>query len=243
MAMLDPSSWLMLSAPLYDSDSARAAAAGSQGSSLMVGLLIAGGVLLVLGLALMIMYNGLVNLRQLCNESFADIDTELQRRHDLIPNLVSIVKGYAKHEKELFEKITELRGQAATTLLHSRAAPLPARRQAMHELIGQERMLGTLMGNLLVVAEGYPELKASDQFGKLMRELSNTEDRVQAARRFYNANVRDLNNRCEQFPSTLVAKMFNFERREFFEAENPLTRLAPNMRGMLGDSDGTNHSA
>ena len=174
-------------------------------------------------------YNGLVNIRQLSNESFSGIDTELQRRHDLIPNLVEIVKGYAKHERELFEQVAAVRSRAIEALSRIKQAPGRPLEAARAGVLAEERHLSVGLGNILVVAERYPELKASQNFRDLMRELANTEDRIQAARRFYNANVRELNNRCQQFPSNLIAGMWKFEQRAFFELENPLARVNVNV--------------
>jgi len=154
------------------------------------------------------MYNTLVRLRQHCKESWSGIDTELQRRYDLIPNLVETVKGYAAHERETLERVIEARTRAVA----STGSP---RSQAADEnaLVGAIRQL-------FAVAEGYPELKASRNFLELQRQLANTEDRIQAARRFYNANVRDLNTRTEVFPSNLIAGAFKFRKEEFFEIED-----------------------
>jgi LemA protein len=160
------------------------------------------------------MYNGLVKLRFQCREAWSNVDTELKRRYDLIPNLVSTVKGYAAHEQAVLEEVTRLRNAAVA----STGAPSA---QA-----ADENNLVKALRQLLVVVERYPDLKASGHFLELQRELSNTEDRIQAARRFYNANVRDLNIRCEQFPSTLVAGAFGFKPEDFFEIE-PVEAAAP----------------
>jgi LemA protein len=178
-------------------------------------------VLIPLGIAAFLLllvwaiYNGLVKLRYQCRESWADVDTELKRRYDLIPNLVETVKGYARHERGLFEEVTRLRSAAAAS------AGSPAA-QAM-----DENNLVRGLRRLLVV--GYPTLKADRHFLELQRELSNTEDRIQAARRFYNANVRDYNVRVEQFPSNLIAGLFRFEPLEFFEIE-AVEAAAPSVR-------------
>ena len=184
-----------------------------------------GAFVLLLLIVVVVMYNKLVNIRQLCMESFADIDTELQRRHDLIPNLVSIVKGYAKHESELFERITQARAAAVASLSRVSGRDVSAQR----ELNASERELSGLMGQIMVISESYPDLKADENFRQLMTEVRNTEDRIQAARRFYNANVRELNNRCQQFPSTIVAKLFSFEQRDYFEVENPVAKAPVNI--------------
>lgn len=175
----------------------------------------------VLALPLLIvigMYNGLVRLRNFVRESWAAIDTELERRYDLIPNLVETVKGYAKHEQETLMMVTQARNRAAA----STGSP---QSQAKDEnaLIGGLRQL-------FAVVENYPNLKANENFLKLQAELANTEDRIQAARRFYNANVRDFNTRIEVFPSNIIARMFGFQKAEFFEIEDMSIRSAPQVR-------------
>ena len=165
-------------------------------------------VLLIFGVPLLWLigtYNGLVRLRNHCRESWSDIDTELKRRYDLIPNLVETVKGYAAHERQVLASVTEARTRAQA----STGSPASQARD--------ENVLVGSLKNLFAVAEGYPQLKASENFLQLQNELVNTEDRIQAARRFYNANVRDLNTRIEVFPSNLVAGMFGFTPWEFFE--------------------------
>jgi LemA protein len=160
-------------------------------------------------------YNGLVRLRQHCRESWAGIDTELKRRYDLIPNLVETVQGYAAHEREVLQSVTEARTRAVA------ATGAPGLQAA------EENVLIDALKRLLVVVEHYPDLKASAHFLELQRELANTEDRIQAARRFYNANVRDMNTRIEAFPSNLIAAMFRFRRQEFFEIADAGIRSAP----------------
>jgi len=160
-------------------------------------------------------YNTLVRLRNHTRESWSGIDTELKRRYDLIPNLVEMVKGYAKHEKDLLQSVTDARTRAVA------AQGSPAS-QAQ-----SENALVEMLKRLLVVVENYPDLKASGNFLQLQHELTNTEDRIQAARRFYNANVRDLNTRIEVFPSNIVAHMFGFQNAEFFEIQTLAERTAP----------------
>ncbi len=150
-------------------------------------------------------YNGLVKLRNLVQESWRQIDVELQRRHDLIPNLVETVKGYAAHERSTLEEVTQARATAA--------APGSSPAQQAQ----QENVLTAALGRLFAVAEAYPDLKANQNFLQLQQELTNTEDRVAAGRRFYNANVRSLNTKIETFPSNLIAGMFSFQRAEYFE--------------------------
>lgn len=161
-------------------------------------------------------YNGLVSLRNHIRESWADIDTELKRRYDLIPRLVEVARGYAAHEKAVFESIAELRGKAAAN--HG-----PITSQAVDE--GE---LVTALRQLFAVVENYPELKADRHFLELQRELVLTENRIQAARRFYNGNVRDYRNKRESFPSNLVANVFGFGPAAFFDVE-PAVREAPSV--------------
>lgn len=170
----------------------------------------------LLGLAWIVgMYNGLVRLRNTVRESWAQIDTELRRRYDLIPNLVQTVKGYAAHEQDTLNKVVEARAKA----LSSTGSP---QHQAQ-----DENVLTGAMRQLFAVAEQYPQLRANENFLALQRELANTEDRLQAARRFYNANVRDLNTRIEVFPSNFIAGMFHFTKEEYFEVDEAVVREAP----------------
>jgi LemA protein len=163
-------------------------------------------------------YNGLVKLRNLVQEAWHQIDTELQRRHDLIPNLVETVKGYATHERETLQAVTEARAAAAAP------GSSPA------EQAQQENVLTQALGRLFAVAEAYPDLKANQNFLQLQQELTNTEDRVAAGRRFYNANVRELNTKIETFPTSVIAGMFHFEKAEYFETEDPTARQAPTVQ-------------
>lgn len=163
-------------------------------------------------------YNGLVRLRNLVQESWRQIDVELQRRHDLIPNLLETVKGYAAHEATTLEEVTQARTIAASP------GSSPA------EQAKQENVLTQALGRLFAVAEAYPDLKANANFLELQRELTNTEDRVAAGRRFYNANVRAINTKIETFPTTIVAGMFGFKREEYFETEDPAVRQAPEIQ-------------
>jgi LemA protein len=169
--------------------------------------------LIVLPLLWLVMnYNGLVRLRQHVKESWADIDTELKRRYDLIPNLVETVKGYAAHESALFEKVALARSNAVS----SNGAP---EKQSVDEV----KLVGELQ-RLLAVAEDYPDLKASEHYLSLQKQLIHTEDRIQAARRFYNGNVRDLNTRIEVFPTNLIASAFKFKPVGFFEVKSSVVR-------------------
>jgi LemA protein len=155
-------------------------------------------------------YNRFVSQRNLIKDAWANIDTELRRRYDLIPNLVATVQGYAAHEKEVFENVTRARAQATA------ATGSPAAQAAA------EGPFVAALRQLLAVAENYPQLKANENFLALQAELSNTEDRLQTARRFYNANVRDYNSRVQSFPSMIVARFGNFEPEEFFEVDESL---------------------
>lgn len=156
---------------------------------------------------LVVVYNRLTSVRYHLKTSWSDVDVELKRRYDLIPNLVEVVKGYAAHEQQTLEKLTELRAAAA------------ANNQRPDLQSGDELALEKGLGEVMMVAEAYPDLKANAQFLSLQRELTNTEDRIAATRRFYNANVRELNQLCQTFPSSLVAGLFGFEPQGFFEAE------------------------
>lgn len=164
------------------------------------------GLVVIAILWLATVYNSLVRLKNQTNEAWSDIDVQLKRRYDLIPNLVESVKGYAKHERELFEKVTEARSAAMGA-------------QGIAEKGQAENMLAGTLKSLFAVAENYPELKANENFLKLQDELADTENKIQAARRFYNGNVRDFNIKIESFPSNIVAGMFKFGKREFFELE------------------------
>lgn len=158
---------------------------------------------------LVLSYNRLITLKNRTREAWADIDAQLKRRYDLIPNLVETVKGYATHERELFEKVTE-----------ARTAAIKAEQSGDLKQIGQaENILSETLKTLFAVAENYPVLRASENFLELQRDLRDTEDKILAARRFYNTNVRDLNITIETFPTNLVAAIFNFKRAEFFEIE------------------------
>ena len=172
-------------------------------------------VVAVLAVAVVVSYNRFVRQRNLVQESWRQVDVELKRRHDLIPNLVETVKGYATHERDVFDAVTRARAQAAAP------GSTPAQ-QAQ-----QEGILGQALGRLFAVAEAYPDLKASTNFLELQRELTETEDRIAAGRRFYNANVRAMNTRVEAFPSNLVAGVFGFHKEEYFEVEDEAVRSAP----------------
>src|SRR5438094_6499442 len=169
----------------------------------MIALWIVLGIVVVIGLALVLSYNRFVSQRNLIRNAWANIDTELRRRYDLIPNLVETVKGYAAHEREVFEEVARTRSAAAG------ASGTPAQQAAA------EGPFVAALGRLFAVAENYPQLKANQNFLELQGQLSNTEDRIQAARRFYNANVQVYNARVKQFPSNVIATRFHFVEEEF----------------------------
>ncbi len=160
---------------------------------------------------LIVTYNGLIKLRTRSKEAWSDIDVQLKRRYNLIPNLVETVKGYATHERELFEKVTQARTAAMG------ATGIKEKGQA-------ENMLSGTLKSLFAVAENYPQLRASENFVELQRELRDTEDKIQASRRFYNTNVRDLNIKIQSFPVNLIVKPLGFKKMDFFEVEEAAAR-------------------
>ena len=175
------------------------------------------GVIAVIVVWIIIAFNSLVVLKNRAKEAWSDIDVQLKRRYDLIPNLVETVKGYATHERELFEKVTKARASAMSA-------------QGAKEKAGAENMLSDTLKSLFAVSENYPDLKASTNFLELQRELSDTEDKIQAARRFYNTNVMSLNTSVESFPSNMIARAFAFKKEEFFELEEEAARSAPQVQ-------------
>jgi len=182
----------------------------------MAGLVIL-GVLALLALVAVGLYNGLVRSRVRVDEAWSGIATQLKRRHDLIPNLVETVKGYAAHEKGVLERVTEMRSRAMTATTPAQAA------QA-------EGLLTQALRGLFAVAENYPDLKANQSFLSLQQTLADTEGAVAGSRQAYNAAVRDLNTRVESVPTNVIAGMFGFTRREFFELEDPAERAVPQVR-------------
>lgn len=168
---------------------------------------------IVAAIWLISIYNGFVRLVQQTKEAWADIDVQLKRRYDLIPNLVESVKGYAAHEKETFDAVTNARAEA--TKIH--VDPSNITPENLAAMAGAEAGLGQALGKLLAVAEAYPDLKANTNFLELQRELSDTENKIQAARRFYNGNVRDLTIALQSFPSNIIGSMFNFKAEAYFE--------------------------
>ncbi|MEX2671957.1 MAG: LemA family protein [Phycisphaeraceae bacterium] len=180
-----------------------------------VGLYVLLAAVLLVALWVMVMFNSLVRLRQHVRESWSGVETELQRRYHLIPNIVATVQGYAKHERELLDRIVQLRNQA----------------EHNHGEVGSqardENQMVSGLRQLFAVVEAYPDLKADRHFLALQQQLANTEDRIQTARRFYNANVRDLNTRVRSFPSNLIANAFGFEVESFFEVDSADVRAVP----------------
>lgn len=159
-------------------------------------------------------YNSLIRTKNHVDEAWSDIDVQLKRRYDLIPNLIETVKGYATHEKEVFENVTNARAKAMGA-------------QTVEEHGQAEKSLAGALKSLFAVAENYPELKASQNFAKLHDELADTENKIQASRRFYNGNVRDFNTKIQVFPTNMFAKPLGFTKREFFEIEEEAERANP----------------
>lgn len=167
-------------------------------------MLIALGIIVLIGIILISMYNRLIKLRNHRENAFADIDVQLKQRHDLVPQLVDSVKGYMGHENEVLTRITEARSAAVNA-------------DSIHEKIGAENMLSNALGGLKVAVEAYPDLKANTNFLQLQEEISDIENKLASARRFFNSATKELNNSVETFPSNVIAGMFNFEKEEMFE--------------------------
>jgi LemA protein len=182
----------------------------------VIGFYILIAIVAVLVIAFIASYNRFVRQRNLVQESWRQIDVELRRRHDLIPNLVETVTGYAAQERTVLTAVTEARGAAVQTM-QAAASGVAAQAQA-------ESTLGRALGGLFAVAENYPDLKSSQNFLALQQQLAETEDRIAAGRRFYNGNVRALNTRVEAFPSSIIASLFTFTKAEYFEVEEPEVR-------------------
>lgn len=174
------------------------------------------GLVVVLGIFVWATYNGLVQLNVRVQEAWSDITVQLKRRADLIPNLVEAVKGYASHEKQVFQDVTE-----------ARANVLNATNKGPAETAKAENQFEQALKSLFAVSEAYPQLRASENFQQLQNELVDTEDKIQAARRFYNGGVRDMNTKVQQFPANIVAGMFGFKNKEFFEVEDMATIEKP----------------
>lgn len=173
-------------------------------------------ILIALAVVTLVIYNGLVQLKVRAEAAWADIDVQLKRRHDLVPNLVETVKGYASHERGTFEAVVDARSRAMSA-------------QGPAERAQAENMLTGALKSLFALAEAYPQLRAAENFGQLQQQLAGIEDAIQNARRYYNAVVRDLNTKIQQFPSNLIARTFGFSEREFFEiseAESAVPRVS-----------------
>ncbi len=181
----------------------------------MIGLAIAA----VIALYAIMLYNGLVKARQVKEEAWSGIDVQLKRRADLIPNLIETVKGYAKHERETFEQVVELRNKAEAVP----AGDIQGRAAA-------EGLLGQALGKLVALAEAYPDLKANQNFSELQASLQTIEDEIQMSRRYYNGAARDLNVKVESFPSSLLASAFSFAKAPYFEIDNPADRAVPTVK-------------
>ena len=180
----------------------------------MIYVIIIVAVILLVGLIYVLARNGIIGLRNRCDEAWSGIDVQLKRRHDLVPNLVESVKGYATHERETFEKVTQ-----------ARAAAMQASGPA--EAGKAESQLSQALGGLRVVAEQYPELRATENFQQLQRQLSELEDEIQASRRIYNSNVQQYNTRIQQFPGSLIANQGGFTAKPFFEITDAADRETP----------------
>jgi LemA protein len=180
----------------------------------MIVVIIIVALLVLVGLSYVVVRNGMVSLRNRTDEAWSGIDVQLKRRHDLVPNLVESVKGYATHERETFEKVTQ-----------ARAAAMQASGPA--ESGKAESALSSALGGLRVVAEQYPELRATENFQQLQRQLSELEDEIQASRRIYNSNVQQYNTRIQQWPWSIIAKQGGFTDKQFFEIGDAAERETP----------------
>ncbi|HKA94316.1 MAG TPA: LemA family protein [Acidimicrobiia bacterium] len=176
----------------------------------MIVAIIVGVIVVLIVLAFILSYNGLVRLRNRIDNAWSQIDVQLKRRYDLIPNLVETVKGYAAHERGVFEQVTQARANAINA-------------QGPQQQAEAENVLSGALKSLFAVAEAYPDLKANQNFLSLQEELTSTEDRVAYARQFYNDSVLSYNNKLQTFPRNVIAGMFNFEKREYFEGEPEAT--------------------
>src|SRR5829696_8555135 len=191
-------------------------------------------IVVIIALVAMGSYNGFVKSRNLIQESWRQVDVELNRRYELIPNLVETVRGYAAHERNTLEDVTRLRNQAQQ--VSQREGALPSQERA-----DVEEALSGAVHNLIVSVEAYPDLKSNQNFLELQRQLAETEDRIAAGRRFYNANVRVYNTKIESVPTNIIANMFNFEKATYFQVDEPAVRQAPDVNfgeiAYRGDQD------
>jgi len=174
-------------------------------------------IIVIIILAIIAMYNGLIRLKVRIDEAWSDIDVQLKRRHDLIPNLVETVKGYAAHERETLDAVVKARNLAMSAGTAAEKAKA-------------ENALSQTLKSIFALAESYPNLKANENFLELQRELTDTEDKIQAARRFYNGNVRDFNTKLQVFPTNMIGNMLGFKSREFFGLENEAEREPVNVK-------------
>ena len=177
-------------------------------------LLIVLAVIVIIVLAIIGMYNSLIKLKNRVNEAWSDIDVQLKRRYDLIPNLIETVKGYASHEKETLEKVVNARNAAMRAQSGGDAK----------KVAEAENMLSSTLKSIFALSESYPDLKANQNFLELQREMSDTENKIQASRRFYNGNVRDFNTKLQVFPTNIIAGMLNFRNRNYFEIKDSKER-------------------
>lgn len=180
------------------------------------------GIVVLLAVLLWVTYNSLVRLKIKTDEALSDITVQMKRRLDLIPNLVSTVKGYTKHEKETLENVTK-----------ARAAAMEAPKGDLHKQAEADNMLTSTLKSLFAVAENYPDLKANENYLHLQGELTDTEDKIQASRRFYNGNVRDFNSKLQVFPTNIIGNMLGFKTRDFFdvdESEKEAVKKAPEVK-------------
>jgi LemA protein len=191
----------------------------------MVIVIIVIALVLLVGLIYVLARNGIISLRNRADEAWSGIDVQLKRRHDLVPNLVESVKGYATHERSTFEKVTQ-----------ARAAAMQA--QGPAEAGKAEGALTQALGGLRVVAEQYPELRATENFQQLQRQLSELEDEIQASRRIYNSNVQAYNTRIQQFPGSIIANQGGFQPKQFFEIQDAADREVPEVSFSEGASEG-----
>ena len=191
---------------------------GTSTALIVLIVLVIAAAILVFLVALIIIYNKLVRLRNTAEQAWSDVEVQLQRRHDLIPNLVETVKGYMTHERETLEAVTKARQMAVQV-----TGDVAKRAEA-------ENMLTQTLRSLFAVAENYPQLKANENFLDLQQKLAEIEEQIQLARRYYNAVVRDLNNAIDMFPSNIVAKIFHFQHREYFELTEPEAEEAPEVK-------------
>ena len=183
----------------------------------MIGLYIAIGVVVLLAIILIAIYNGLIQKRVACNEGWSQIDVQLKRRYDLIPNLVETVKGYAAHESETLENVIKARNTAIAA-------------DGVAEQAGAENMLTGALNKLFALSESYPNLKANENFAQLQEELTSTENKIAFSRQHYNSSVSIYNVGIQKFPANIVAGMFNFTKRDFFELEDTEQREAPSVK-------------